>query len=267
MYCLNSNVISLKTFGFSGEDNEILNLETQRAAKINSKELFEILSSNFKAFKDKSGGSVAFVKNCSIFDEIQAKFLMAISDEFEGISVKKLNIISQAKLPENFKDYKIINLFLTPSLGSHGTFRVSFKADNINIKNLYFRYNFTADMPVLIALNEIEIGSVLKATDYQKSYIDFDKFNKNSLKNISSKLMAKSKISSGDVLLKNYFLEISLIKKGDKLNAILNESGLSVIIEVIALENANLGDDIMVKTHDKKSLKASVVSKNQVIIR
>jgi len=49
--------------------------ELKKYVCLESKKLYEILTANFKTYNDKSGGSVAFVKNCSIMDEIQMQFL------------------------------------------------------------------------------------------------------------------------------------------------------------------------------------------------
>ena len=58
-----------------------------------------------------------------------------------------------------------------------------------------------------------------------------------------------------------------LIKKGERINAVLNDGALSIIVEVMALENGNLGETIKVKNNDKKVFSAQIVSKKQVMIR
>ncbi|MGH1599953.1 flagellar basal body P-ring formation chaperone FlgA [Campylobacter majalis] len=268
MYCVNQDSITLHTFGFDGVDNEILNLNGKRAAKISTKELLNILTSNFKTFNDKTGTSVAFVKNCTTFDLIQAEFLKRLSNEYSGIMVEKITIEPQVSLPKNFDTYSYKKLITTGNLSSNGVFRVMFELPDLSTKNLYFKYSFKAKMPILKALNNLNQGQILGAFDYQKTWIEFEKFDKNSIQKLNaSKLMAKSKIASGQTLLTQNFTEISLIKKGDKIQANINEDGVSVIIDVYALQNGNLGDVIMVRSKDRKSYKANIISNNKVIIR
>ena len=268
MYCIVNDQISLRTLGFDGEDNEILNLEGMRAAKIESKRLYEILTSNFKTYKDKSGGSVVFVKNCQIMDEIQMHFLKAISDEYPGISVSDLSISPQNKLPANFKDLVFKNIFLNDQNSQKGVFRASFEDVDLSLKSLYFKFSFNAKMPVFIAINSMNTNHILSLLDYQPTMIEFSKWPRDALSGLSAAtLITKIQIKSGEILTKRQFNAISLVKKGEMLNAVLIEGGVNIIAEVKALEDGNLGDMIKIRTKDNKILEATVSGKGQVIIR
>ena len=268
MYCIVNDQISLRTLGFDGEDNEILNLEGMRAAKIESKRLYEILTSNFKTYKDKSGGSVVFVKNCQIMDEIQMHFLKAISDEYPGISVSDLSISPQNKLPANFKDLVFKNIFLSDQNSQKGVFRVSFEDVDLSLKSLYFKFSFNAKMPVFIAINSMNTNHILSLLDYQPTMIEFSKWPRDALSGLSAAtLITKIQIKSGEILTKRQFNAISLVKKGEMLNAVLIEGGVNIIAEVKALEDGNLGDMIKIRTKDNKILEATVSGKGQAIIR
>ena len=268
MYCIVNDQISLRTLGFDGEDNEILNLEGMRAAKIESKRLYEILTSNFKTYKDKSGGSVVFVKNCQIMDEIQMHFLRAISDEYPGISVSDLSISPQNKLPANFKDLVFKNIFLSDQNSQKGVFRVSFEDVDLSLKSLYFKFSFNAKMPVFIAINSMNTNHILSLLDYQPTMIEFSKWPRDALSGLSAAtLITKIQIKSGEILTKRQFNAISLVKKGEILNAVLIEGGVNIIAEVKALEDGNLGDMIKIRTKDNKILEATVSGKGQAIIR
>ena len=268
MYCIVNDQISLRTLGFDGEDNEILNLEGMRAAKIESKRLYEILTSNFKTYKDKSGGSVVFVKNCQIMDEIQMHFLKAISDEYPGISVSDLSISPQNKLPVNFKDLVFKNIFLSDQNNQKGVFRASFEDVDLSLKSLYFKFSFNAKMPVFIAINSMNTNHILSLLDYQPTMIEFSKWPRDALSGLSAAtLITKIQIKSGEILTKRQFNAISLVKKGEMLNAVLIEGGVNIIAEVKALEDGNLGDMIKIRTKDNKILEATVSGKGQAIIR
>ena len=268
MYCIVNDQISLHTLGFDGEDNEILNLEGMRAAKIESKRLYEILTSNFKTYKDKSGGSVVFAKNCQIMDEIQMHFLKAISDEYPGISVSDLSISPQNKLPANFKDLVFKNIFLSDQNSQKGVFRVSFEDVDLSLKSLYFKFSFNAKMPVFIAINSMNTNHILSLLDYQPTMIEFSKWPRDALSGLSAAtLITKIQIKSGEILTKRQFNAVSLVKKGEMLNAVLIEGGVNIIAEVKALEDGNLGDMIKIRTKDNKILEATVSGKGQAIIR
>ena len=268
MYCVVNDQISLSTFGFEGEDNEILNLEGKRAAKIDSKKLYEILTANFKTYNDKSGGSVAFVKNCSIMDEIQMQFLREVSNEYPGISVSDLSISPQNKLPANFKDLVFKNIFLNDQNSQKGVFRASFEDVDLSLKSLYFKFSFNAKMPVFIAINSMNTNHILSLLDYQPTMIEFSKWPRDALFGLSaSTLVTKVQIRSGEILTKRQFNAISLVKKGQMLNAVLSEGGVKIIAEVKALEDGNLGDMIKIRTRENKILQATVSGKDEAVIR
>ena len=55
MYCVSSGKITLADLGFEGKNDEILNLNDSKAAKINSQKLAEILKKYDVRLEDKSG--------------------------------------------------------------------------------------------------------------------------------------------------------------------------------------------------------------------
>ena len=64
-----------------------------------------------------------------------------------------------------------------------------------------------------------------------------------------------------------FFNAQTLIRKGDKIAALLNDGQLSITIEVKAAEYGNLGDTIKVVGKDRKIFEATIISKNKAIIR
>ena len=83
----------------------------------------------------------------------------------------------------------------------------------------------------------------------------------------ASTLVTKVQIRSGEILTKRQFNAISLVKKGQMLNAVLSEGGVKIIAEVKALEDGNLGDMIKIRTKENKILQATVSGKDEAVIR
>ncbi|MCR4942633.1 MAG: flagellar basal body P-ring formation chaperone FlgA [Campylobacter sp.] len=267
MYCVDSQYIRLSTFGFEGEDNEILDLKTRKAAKIEMKNLSEILKANFKSFTDKSGGYVAFVRNCSNLDHMQERFLQILADKYPQITVERLEITPQNTLDSDFELYKFDSIASAKILKSKGSFRANFESGDFSLKTIPFRYKFRAKMPVLVSLKQIEQKHMLSFLDYTTSQVDFDEYNHASLRVSGQKLISKTVIKSGEILLSRHFEEINLVRKGDKLNAIIQDGGLNIITEVSAMQSGNLGDTIRVKSKDNKSYQATITSPKEVVIR
>ena len=79
--------------------------------------------------------------------------------------------------------------------------------------------------------------------------IEFSKWPRDALSGLSAAtLITKIQIKSGEILTKRQFNAISLVKKGEMLNAVLIEGGVNIIAEVKALEDGNLGDMIKIRT-------------------
>ena len=269
MYCVQKNSITLADLGFyKSKDEEILNLNKNKAAKIKTSQMIEILKAKSVNYNDKSGGFMIFVANCDELEFMQNAFLQEITKQYPQIIFNKLpDILPQNNLPDNFRNYKFDRLSINQITSQNGIFRTIFR-ENGQQKTLFFKYNFQAKIPVLRATKNISIKQILGLGDYYIDMIDFDNFKSDFITNIpSSKLISKRSIKNGEYLSINFFNTQTLVKKGDKLVAFLDDGSLSVSIEVTATEHGNLGDKIKVISNDKKSFEATIVSKNRVLIR
>ncbi len=268
MYCINSDSITLKTLGYDGKDEEILNLNGNKAAKISSNRIASIAKSHLINFEDKSGGEMIFVKDCSEIEKLQKEFLIAVIKEYPDIKfIKFPEISAQNEFPKDFSSYNLDQIYINSLNNSKGTFRAIFNANGIQ-KTFFFRYEFKALMPVLKAVKNISMRHILGIADYKMDMVNFDNFLKDSFTKIpSSRLISKQNIKNGEILLKRQFEFLTLVKRNDNIQAVLNDGSLSVVIEVKALEHGNLGDIIKVRSKDNKTFYATIVSKKQAIIR
>ncbi len=269
MYCINDDAITLKTLGFNGKNEEILNLNQQKAAKINSNKMAEILKFHLINFTDKSGGEIIFVKHCDEILKLQRDFLVAVTKEYPRIKFSQIPTISaQSELPKDFSTYKFEKLFINSLNSQKGSFRATFILPDSSVKSIFFRYEFKAKMPILRSSKQISARHILSVLDYRFDEIDFGDFSKDYFTEIPvSKMISKQNIKAGEILAKRQFQMLSMIKKGDSIQAVFNDGSLNVSIEVKALEDGNLGDVIKVRGRDKKVFYATIISKKQVLIR
>ncbi|MDO5046815.1 flagellar basal body P-ring formation chaperone FlgA, partial [Campylobacter sp.] len=171
-------------------------------------------------------------------------------------------------LPKDFASYKFEKLFINSLNSQKGSFRATFILPNESVKSLFFRYEFKAKMPILRAGKQISVKHILSVLDYRFDEIEFSEFSKDYFTDIPvSKMISKQNIKAGDILAKRQFQMLSMVKKGDTVQAVLNDGSLNVSIEVKALEDGNLGDVIKVRGRDKKVFYATIISKKQVLIR
>ncbi len=268
MYCVSNGKITLADLGFTDKSDEILNLGENKAAKINSRDLTEILKKRGVELEDKSGGETVFVKNCDALSLVQRAFLQEVTSEFKGLQFVKFPLIEpQNELPKNFHEYKFDKIYVN-KINPKGSFRAGFVAPNGSQPSVFFRYEISAKMPVLRATKPIATRQMLGIGDFAKDWVELREFSPDMMSDApNARLAAKQNIKSGEVLRLRQFTPLPLIKKGERVNAVLSDGTLSIIVEVTALENGNLGETIKVKNNDKKVFSAQIVSKKQVMIR
>ncbi len=268
MYCVSNGKITLADLGFAGKNDEILNLGENKAAKINSRDLAEILKKHGVSLEDKSGGETIFVKNCDALALVQRAFLQEVAGEFKGLQFVKFPLIEpQNELPKNFHEYKFDKIYVN-KINPKGSFRASFITPNGSQPSVFFRYEVSAKMPVLRATKPLTTRQMLGIDDFAKDWVELGEFSPDMMSDApNARLATKQNIKSGEVLRLRQFTPLPLIKKGERVNAVLSDGALSIIVEVTALENGNLGETIKVKNNDKKVFSAQIISKKQVMIR
>ena len=162
----------------------------------------------------------------------------------------------------------ILNKIYVNKINPKGSFRASFITPNGSQPSVFFRYEVSAKMPVLRAAKPLATRQMLGIDDFAKDWVELGEFSPDMMSEApNARLATKQNIKSGEVLRLRQFTPLPLIKKGERINAVLNDGALSIIVEVMALENGNLGETIKVKNNDKKVFSAQIVSKKQVMIR
>ncbi|WP_218989326.1 flagellar basal body P-ring formation chaperone FlgA, partial [Campylobacter jejuni] len=106
------------------------------------------------------------------------------------------------------------------------------------------------------------------AFDYKSVLIDFDKVPLNALTlDDVDNLVAKSNINKNAILRANMFKTTALIRRNDPIIGVLSEANVDVLIELVALQSANIGERIRAKNKEGKVMQGIVVGKNRMIIQ
>jgi len=110
-------------------------------------------------------------------------------------------------------------------------------------------------------------GKILLNDDYERVSITLDYLPSRAILNeISQNFMVKSAIKEGQILTENLFDIKKDFSKKDSIKAILKESGMSIEVEAILLEDANIGEVVKIKTEQGKILSAKIISSKEAII-
>lgn len=190
-------------------------------------------------------------------EEIKTALAKEFRNNFPKIIISQIDL-KITSLPKDFDQYEFLRIANGRFNQAQGFLRAEFKTPQNIQKNVFFRYFIQANLEVLKSERAIKRGDKLGAFDYKSVLIDFDKVPLNALTlDDVDNLVAKSNINKNAILRANMFKTTALIRRNDPIIGILSEANVDVLIELVALQSANMGERIRAKTKKVKLCKAS----------
>ncbi|MBI9073183.1 MAG: flagellar basal body P-ring formation protein FlgA [Melioribacteraceae bacterium] len=121
---------------------------------------------------------------------------------------------------------------------------------------------------VLVSINEIERGIELAESDFIKVYKDVTQLRVEAVYTTEylSDKRTKVKISKGQVLSKNAFEQIPVIRIGDKITAYIKKGTVEISMDVKAKQDGYRNKIIRVLSDENRIYKAKVESSKKVLI-
>ncbi|EOI9613692.1 flagellar basal body P-ring formation chaperone FlgA [Campylobacter coli] len=200
-------------------------------------------------------------------EEIKTALAKEFKNNFPSLIIKNIDL-KITTLPKDFEQYQFIRIANGRFNQAQGFLRAEFKTPQNIQKNVFFRYFIQANLEVLKSERAIKRGDKLGAFDYKNVLIDFDKVPLNALTlDDVDNLVAKSNINKNAILRANMFKTTALIRRNDPIIGILSEANVDVLIELVALQSANMGERIRAKNKEGKVMQGIVVGKNRMIIQ
>ncbi|WP_260604675.1 flagellar basal body P-ring formation chaperone FlgA [Campylobacter sp. MIT 99-7217] len=203
---------------------------------------------------------------CANLDEIKLELIKEYKNNFPDLNIQNLELYANT-LPSDFKDYRFLKLGSAKFNRANGYVRAEFKTKENIQRNLFFRYFIKANLEVLKSTKEIKRGQKLGLLDFSVSLVDFDKLPSDILlKDENLDLVAKSTIKKNTILRASMFKSNHLIKKNERVNALLKDENIGISVELIAIQSGNLGQKIKLKNDDGKIFQGSVIGEGRVIL-
>ncbi|KAB0612899.1 flagellar basal body P-ring formation protein FlgA [Campylobacter hyointestinalis subsp. lawsonii] len=191
-----------------------------------------------------------------------------IQKEIPNITINSLSILKPNSIPEDFDKYILTDVVLLSMRNEDGNVKAIYKMPNNLNRSIFFKFKIDATVSVFVSLIDMDKDHILNLNDYKSVQVSLKDFDKDAILNIpKAKLITKTRIKRDKVLTNRQFKTLSDIKRGDTINAIIVDGGLKVEIQVKALEDANIGEIIKVKSDNNQIFKAIIVEKNRAIIR
>ncbi|EOX7095535.1 flagellar basal body P-ring formation chaperone FlgA [Campylobacter jejuni] len=200
-------------------------------------------------------------------EEIKTALAKEFRNNFPKIIISQIDL-KITSLPKDFDQYEFLRIANGRFNQAQGFLRAEFKTPQNIQKNVFFRYFIQANLEVLKSERAIKRGDKLGAFDYKSVLIDFDKVPLNALTlDDVDNLVAKSNINKNAILRANMFKTTALIRRNDPIIGVLSEANVDVLIELVALQSANMSERIRAKNKEGKVMQGIVVGKNRMIIQ
>lgn len=200
-------------------------------------------------------------------EEIKFALAKEFKNNFPKLTITQIDL-KITTLPKDFNQYEFIRIANGRFNQAQGFIRAEFKTPQNIQKNVFFRYFIQANLEVLKSERPIQRGDRLSALDYKSVLMDFDKVPSNALTpDDASNLIAKSNINKNTILKENMFKTLALIRRNDPIIGVLSDGNIDVLIELTALQSANLGERIRAKNKEGKVMQGIVTGKNRMIIQ
>lgn len=200
-------------------------------------------------------------------DLVKVALTKEYQNNFPQIIINQIDL-KITSLPKDFENFEFLRIANGKFNEAQGFLRAEFKTPQNISKNVFFRYFIRANLEVLRSTRTIKRGDRIGAFDYKIVMMDFDKVPSNALsKEDLNNLLAKNNISKNTILRQNMFKTTAIIKRNDQVIGVLKDKGIDVLIELVSLQSANLGERIRVKSKDGRVMQGIVVGKNRVLLQ
>lgn len=200
----------------------------------------------------------------SSIDELKQKLEDEYAKHYKSIFIKAMDLKPQKQIVGDFSEYEFLSMDII-AYKSRGYFKADFRYQN-DIKTLYFAYNMVADAYVLVAKNDMKKEQNVGIFDYKKQKLDINKIPKNAIFTIQNNLICKTNIKKDRILTSSMFKTTFLVNKNDNVVVEIKDGGLSVFVDMIALESGNLGQKIKLKSKEGKIFYGRVKSHKNVLM-
>ena len=186
--------------------------------------------------------------------------------EYPTINIEDISISATSQNIEDFKFDKsncLLKLSNAMLRHSKGTFVVK-----CSKKHYFFKFQIDATMQVYKANHQIKKDRIIDSNIVRKESIIFKTFYSPPLYNLKGKeIMAKQNIPKDRVVTLSMVVPVPAVKKHEMVNCFIQDGAVRIELSAEAMQNGYIGDEIILKRADGKSLRGVVLRKNLVEIK
>jgi len=146
---------------------------------------------------------------------------------------------------------------------NRGTFVVK-----CNKRKLFFKFYIDATIDVYKANLKIKKDRIIDQTTVRKETIVFKNIYSFPVHNLKDKeIMARQNIAQDKIITSSMVVPVPAVKREETVTCFLQDGAVYIEFSATALQNGYIGDEIVLKREDGRTIRGVVVKKNLVEIK
>jgi flagella basal body P-ring formation protein FlgA len=261
-YEIDSTNIQLKDIIPTTTKNILLYTMTEgkHSKRVRSKELLSKLKEyGYTQFHAKHAYIKFQQKSPIDTSKIEKELLGYYQQSYSDITIHSIKV-SPRSYVESLDSNYTIKIQTKNFLHSRGTLSIK----STKNKQLFFDYKINATLPVFITSKDIDRNQELSYLNTRKKSIILDKFRAKPIQKLKKGYYeSRFRIQKNTLLTIRDVKPLSLVKRGNTINVILNSSNISISFTARALQNGEKGDIITVQKANGKKIRVKIYAKNR----
>ena len=238
--------------------------EGKYTKRVKSQDLLKVLKEN--GYRDivAETSYVKFVKSSPIdTSKIVDYVRLYYQRHYENIEIKDIKIQTRGfikSLPESY----MVEMRGDAYLAKDGILSIKTQKN----KKIYFNFAVDAKVVVYVTKETLARATPLSALNTFKNSIILDRFMAKPIQELESMpLESKHHLQKDSIITIRDIEILSMVKRNENINISMDNNNMSITFSAKALQDAKLGDTIMVEKSNGTKLKVVIVGKNRGIIK
>ncbi len=200
--------------------------------------------------------------------ELQEAIKNEYKKEFPTILISDIQLTQTTKEDFGNLKYAAIEMQKQNLQRDNGIVLAVFETDKNSTKRLFVRYKIDALLEIVKAKYNLQKDKIIDENDVSAQNVPFKNFySKPVPKESLIGLATKRFITTGSIIFEKDVGRPPFLKKNSVAYAAMKMDGLEIDLEVIALEDGDIGETINVKTKNGKTMKAYIHKDGKLEIR
>lgn len=248
------------------EDFKLYQFEKNRFHKsLTSSKLIQTLQKHGLEVNDKSKGIVHLTRHSKLdYTPLEDAIKQYYLHYFPKMHIQEIIFKQGSYIQALPDDYELI-FKKSAYLYSRSNLQIISKKQKIRH---FLSYEIKARLKLFKASHNINRGKILSQIDLSYEEVAFERLKGLPLQKVlTNRYRPKKRLASGKIIYLKDIEKLPLVVKNKRVNVRLVSGNVRLEFQAMSLQDGHIGDEISIKKHDGKRLKAKVIGTNLVEIQ